>query len=115
MNMKYNTIKVRQKLEAKRKKLLGNVPPQSRGSNANPDSGDLASRYERWQRNTSLDQIVEKQLAEIDLTLKRLDDGTYGICTTCGGPISKARLMALPQTPLCLKCRLKQEKRLVSH
>jgi RNA polymerase-binding transcription factor DksA len=111
MKANYDVEKIKRKLEAKREKLLSNIPKQSRKPEANPNSGDLARLYDRWQRNTSLDQMLEKHLADIDSTLKRLEEGTYGICTSCGEPISKARLAALPQTCLCLKCRRKQEKR----
>jgi DnaK suppressor protein len=42
--------------------------------------------------------------------IKRIDDGTFGICEVCGGPISEKRLMARPVTTLCINCKMKQEK-----
>lgn len=41
-------------------------------------------------------------LAEIDAALARIDEGTYGICTSCGRPIAEARLEALPWASLCI-------------
>ncbi len=42
--------------------------------------------------------------------IKRMDDGVFGICDVCGGPISEKRLMARPVTTLCIDCKMKQEK-----
>ena len=49
------------------------------------------------------DQIVH-QLAQVDAALERLDDGTYGICTGCGRPISSERLEAVPWAATCVAC-----------
>ena len=48
-------------------------------------------------------------IREIDLALERMDQGTYGACEECGGPIGKARLRALPQATLCRACKSLQE------
>lgn len=44
---------------------------------------------------------AEADLADVDAALGRLDDGTYGRCEVCGGPIDDARLSALPATRAC--------------
>lgn len=41
--------------------------------------------------------------------LKRLDDGTYGICTECGKEIAEKRLEAIPYTPVCILCAMASE------
>jgi len=46
-------------------------------------------------------------LRAIDNALKRIEEGTYGICEVCGGPIEKERLELLPWTTLCAKCSKK--------
>ncbi len=40
----------------------------------------------------------------------RIDDGTFGICDNCGGPISEKRLMARPVTTQCIECKTKEER-----
>jgi len=47
----------------------------------------------------------------LDDALKKIEDGTYGICEVCKTAISKTRLKALPQASLCVKCQEKREKR----
>jgi len=42
--------------------------------------------------------------ADVRNALRRLDDGSYGLCETCGAAIAPARLDALPHTPRCIAC-----------
>lgn len=41
-------------------------------------------------------------LAEVDAALKRMDDGTYGLCEVCHDPVETERLIANPLARLCL-------------
>ena len=47
------------------------------------------------------------EVRRIDAALARVEAGTYGICLDCGDAISDARLMILPDTPLCKTCAAK--------
>lgn len=47
-----------------------------------------------------LDEL-ERELGDVDVALRRLDDGSYGTCEVCGDAISEARLEASPATRLC--------------
>jgi|SRR6516165_4880396 RNA polymerase-binding transcription factor DksA len=47
-------------------------------------------------------------LEEIDLALSKFDEGTYGRCEVCGGPISEARLEAKPAARTCIDCASKR-------
>ncbi len=51
-----------------------------------------------------------KSLYELEDALKRIEDGTFGICEDCNSLISKTRLKTLPQARLCVKCQEKREK-----
>lgn len=52
-----------------------------------------------------------KSLYELDDALKRIEEGTFGICDDCKGMITKVRLKAVPSTRLCIKCQQKREKK----
>jgi RNA polymerase-binding transcription factor DksA len=41
--------------------------------------------------------------------MKRIDNGTYGLCITCGQPIAPARLEALPYAVTCMICASRAE------
>jgi DnaK suppressor protein len=47
---------------------------------------------------------------KIELALRKIDTGTFGICEECEEPISLKRLQARPETPLCIQCKEAQEK-----
>jgi RNA polymerase-binding transcription factor DksA len=47
---------------------------------------------------------------EIRAALQRIYDGNYGVCETCGLPIARARLLAVPYVRLCFSCKEKEEK-----
>ncbi len=51
-----------------------------------------------------LGQSGQQEIARIRAALKRLREGSYGICARCGDPISPERLDVLPDTPLCRTC-----------
>jgi len=43
-----------------------------------------------------LSESQQREVAQIDAALARMEAGTYGICVDCGNPISEARLLAVP-------------------
>lgn len=63
------------------------------------DSGQVAA--EQGENKALLNQLRE-QLDDINTALKKFDDGTYGVCETCGHPIAEARLEAMPATRYCI-------------
>jgi RNA polymerase-binding protein DksA len=73
--------------------------------------GDTATvTYDR-ELDYTLEENEERVLADIDAALKRIDDGTYGICTNCGKQILEERLEARPWATLCIDCQREQERR----
>lgn len=46
----------------------------------------------------------ERELAEIDAALERIEAGRYGRCQACGGPMGLQRLRAIPEARFCLGC-----------
>jgi DnaK suppressor protein len=50
-----------------------------------------------------------KLIHKIKLALERIENGTFGICETCGGEISVNRLKARPVTSQCIDCKAKEE------
>jgi RNA polymerase-binding transcription factor DksA len=58
----------------------------------------------------ALTQALEHRLTSIDHALRQAQNGVYGICELCKEPIDPARLAAVPETTLCLKCKLISER-----
>jgi len=50
-------------------------------------------------------------LYELDDAIKKIDEGTFGVCEDCKNLIAKTRLKAVPQARLCIRCQEKREKK----
>ncbi len=64
--------------------------------------GDAATDMFDRERDLSLEMNVEDLVAQVNMALHRINEGTYGICAACGRPIDELRLKAIPYTDLCL-------------
>lgn len=78
----------------------------------NPDSElEERAQEERAARVLArLDHRGKREIEEIDAAERRIAAGTYGVCMSCGRRIPRARLEALPATPLCLPCAQRAEQ-----
>ena len=72
---------------------------------------DLGSDNFEQEFTLSLMETEEGTLDAVESAIERIEDGVYGECEECSGIISKARLQAIPYTPLCIKCAQKLESR----
>ena len=75
-----------------------------------PDPTDRASLESDRNFELRIRDRERKLISKMQEAIKRIDDGTYGICESCSGPISEKRLMARPVTTSCIDCKTKQEK-----
>jgi len=78
------------------------------------EPGDIQFDEEGGEGGTaSIDREVDLVLSaqaraavdEIDRALTKITAGTYGVCESCGQPIPRARLKALPYAALCVQCK----------
>jgi len=58
----------------------------------------------------TLEENSEHVLAAIDGALKRIEDGTFGVCVNCDKPIAEERLTALPWATTCIDCKRLEER-----
>ena len=73
------------------------------------DFADQANADAEAELNIRLRQTDIHLLRAIESALHRITQDRFGVCEMCGSPISKARLEALPWTPLCRDC-MEQEQ-----
>ena len=81
------------------------------GDGAGDDQADAGAKTYEREQEISLANNARDMLEQSEHALQRLDDGTYGICESCGSPIGKLRLQAAPRATLCMPCKMKQERR----
>jgi RNA polymerase-binding transcription factor DksA len=60
------------------------------------DPNDFADEIEQFEQNTAILKELETELVEVKAALKRIEDGTYGICEKTGEQIPLKRLEAYP-------------------
>ncbi|MGH2597102.1 MAG: TraR/DksA family transcriptional regulator [Actinomycetota bacterium] len=75
------------------------------------ESTDAGTATSEREKDLSIENNVRDLLQKIDRALKRMDDGTYGVCDICGKNIEKARVKALPYVDLCIKDAQAQSRR----
>jgi DnaK suppressor protein len=75
------------------------------------DQADTGSKTFEREHEMSLAASHRDILGQTERALARIDDGTYGVCESCGNPIGKARLQAFPRATLCMTCKQREERR----
>jgi RNA polymerase-binding transcription factor DksA len=75
------------------------------------ESADAGTATFEREKDLSIENNVRDLLQKIERALRRMDDGSYGICDICGKPIEKARVKALPYVDLCIKDAQSQSRR----
>jgi DnaK suppressor protein len=79
-----------------------------------PEYGDKidenAQEISEYSTNLATEKILESSLRDIEAALKRVEDGTYGICKYCGKDIGEKRLEARPVASACMECKTKLQK-----
>lgn len=106
---------IREAMIRQRQQLLAVV--QTTQAQMAEKSGDLADVSDRASEafedelDMGLMAIEAAQLEDIDAAIKRIDDGSYGLCADCGRPVPRKRLEVLPFARRCLACEGVSEKR----
>lgn len=67
------------------------------------DENEVADKMEELEDNESILNQLEPQLNEVKAALRRIEDGTYGICEVSGKPIERERLEANPSARTSIK------------
>jgi DnaK suppressor protein len=99
-------------LNERRQELLTEAGKTVDGMDENgnfPDPTDRAAMESDRSFTLRIRDRERKLIAKIEEALRRLEDGSYGVCEECGGKINTERLKARPVTTLCIDCKSVQE------
>jgi len=88
-------------LEEERDRLSTQLA-QLLGEDHDPNFADRGEVAAELGEAHALADLLRDQLAHVERALARIDDGSYGSCEVCGGPIAAARLEALPSATVCI-------------
>ena len=102
--------RIRRKLKLRRQQISKFLKRLNDETQAlDPDSArDIADRSVLGMSRESLFEQTSQQrlvLRMVDGALRRISDGSFGVCASCGDDISARRLEALPWTQYCLQCQ----------
>jgi DnaK suppressor protein len=64
--------------------------------------GDTGTETFEREKDFSLLEQLEAEIGDLDAALRKVDEGTYGICEICGKPIGEERLRAIPWATRCI-------------
>jgi DnaK suppressor protein len=113
MRRRQRFTEAEKRLISRGRKLLNQMELQrwlaTRCSEPLGDEADTAREVSETELALSVAEIRSSEVAEIEEALRRIVDGTYGVCDMCGEPIPAARLRAAPSARLCLPCQKKSE------
>ena len=110
---------LRSRLESERKRLVeeleqlkANLRPVDERREGSPfgKREEEATEALELEKRLTLEKRIRDHLADIEHALRKFDEGTYGLCDSCGQPIDPARLEALPEATLCMSCKARQAK-----
>ncbi len=117
MTTNFKLLRSRLEMEQKRlteelEQLKANIRPVDERREGSPfgKREEEATESFELEKRLALEKRTRDLLAEVEHTLHKFDQGTYGLCDSCGQPIDPARLEALPQASLCLSCKAKNAK-----
>lgn len=75
-----------------------------------PDPTDRASHETDRNFLLRVKDRERKLISKVQEAIKRIDDGSYGVCEICGEDISEKRLEARPVTTVCIECKKEEEE-----
>ena len=101
-------------------KELGYLEANVLKQNQRDSSGDL-SGYSFHMADLGTDAMEREKaflfasaegraIYDVDSALRRLYNGDYGTCESCGEPIARERLEVVPHARLCIRCKEREEK-----
>ena len=108
--------KYKKKLLEERMDLLAELHRVTNGEKTkdrsdDKDFVDLADSSYAADYTLAWTEKINRRIREIDESLGRIKDGTYGICQECGEDIPEGRLEVRPKAKFCAQCKEELEKR----
>lgn len=115
--------KIQAKLDSQKKDSLAriqeleqtdpfNLESQTDVNDDRTSPDDAAQLNEAHERVTAQIMVLKNIISRIDLTVERIEKGTYGICEVCGNTIEESRLSIMPLASLCMNDERETEKRI---
>ena len=103
--VKLNTVE--KELESSREKADEVLKNNSVNAIYSSHMADAGTDQQEMEKNYYMMDRENKFLQYLNRALEMIEDGTFGICVTCGQLIKKERLLEVPHTTSCFECKTK--------
>jgi RNA polymerase-binding transcription factor len=103
-------LKARRDRDRQRLGVLAEHPERGNAVSFGKRIGDGTAEAVSRLTDVGVGESLERGLERTERALTKLDEGTYGICDACGGPISAGRLSAMPDAVFCLACSASERR-----
>ena len=91
--------------------LKGESPAPGEGLATSLDPADAGANLSETDRTEAVLDSAQRQRGKVQAALRRMTDGTYGLCVDCGKPVPEGRLEARPDAARCVACQGKHDRR----
>src|SRR5215469_4636557 len=112
-----NTAAARKRLEEVRDELDRSVAVLNGAHQQHPlvsdypqDPADAGTNLAESDRAEAILAAAKARRVLVIEALRRLDDGSYGLCVDCGSPVPEGRLEAKPEAARCVTCQAKRDR-----
>ncbi len=97
---------LRRRLEEIRQRLaeLARAPEPGTGIGFGKRIGDGTTEAISRRNEIGVGNSLESSEERLERALAKVEDGSYGVCDRCGGPIAPGRLRAAPESVVCIDC-----------
>jgi len=104
-----DNIDIKQRLDKRKQELeerIGKISDDVRHVNrpVETDSAEAVVDHENDEVIDALGNAAVEELTAVNRSLQRLEDGSYGVCDSCGKTISPERLEIIPDAQKCVEC-----------
>jgi DnaK suppressor protein len=80
------------------------------GGNFSSHMAELATEEAERESENYLIDAQRREVTEIEEALRRIEEGTFGVCESCGVEIARRRLEVLPSARHCIRCQERLER-----
>lgn len=107
--LRADVARLEAELQSSEDDLAGLIADSADG--AGDDQVDSGTKVFERDHELSVSANTRDLLEQSRHALEKMAVGAYGICESCGEPISSGRLHAFPRATLCIECKQREERR----
>ncbi|MBI2669889.1 MAG: TraR/DksA family transcriptional regulator [Candidatus Yanofskybacteria bacterium] len=104
---KTNIEKVLGEFTTENPTVKGDYKSHFHSADQSDTSDEKAHSVTDSEQERAVEQNLELRLREINETIKKIDENTYGVCEKCSSPIDIRRLKVIPVARFCVDCAKK--------